>query len=113
MKQDRIPYQHISVHQVERDPQGIFEKIGSKWFHKTYYTSEKRTETRYSTFDIGVNDNEVAQNIVLQLESVFSGEVDHYIDYLTKGYYGPVETLQRRTTDEIRTAIAGLEEMRM
>lgn len=113
MKQDKIPYQYVSVRQVERDPEGLFEKIGSKWFHKTYYTSEKRTETRYSTFDIGVNDNEVAQNIVLQLAAVFSDTVDHYIEYLTKEYYGPVETLQRRTTGEIRTAIASLEEMRM
>ena len=60
-----------------------------------------------------INDHEVAQNIVLQLAAVFSDTVDHYIEYLTKGYYGPVETLQRRTTGEIRTAIASLEEMRM
>lgn len=113
MRQDRIPYEYVSVHQVSRDPSGLFEKIGSKFFKKEYYTTESRTQTRYSTFDVGVNDNEIAQNIVLQLGTVFSSTVEKYIEYLTKGYYEPVEKLQRKTTNEISTAIDNLKEMRM
>lgn len=113
MRQDRIPYEYVSVHQVSRDPSGLFEKIGSKFFKKEYYTTESRTQTRYSTFDVGVNDNEIAQNIVLQLGNVFSSTVEKYIEYLTKGYYEPVEKLQRKTTNEISTAIDNLKEMRM
>lgn len=113
MRQDRIPYEYTSVHQVPRDPSGLFEKAGKFFFNKQYYTTETRTETRYSTFDIGVNDNEIAQNIVLQLGTVFSDTIEKYIDYLTKGYYQPVEKLQRRTMNEIDTAISKLERMRM
>ena len=80
---------------------------------KEYYTSETRTETRYSTFDIGVNDNEIAQNIILQLGSIFSNTVEKYIEYLTKGYYEPIEILQRKTTNEIGAVITTLEGMRM
>ena len=81
--------------------------------NKEYYTSETRTETRYSTFDIGVNDNEIAQNIILQLGTIFSSTVESYIEYLTKGYYEPIEILQRKTTNEIEEAIKTLEGMRM
>lgn len=113
MRQDRISYEYVSVHQVHREPSGLIEKLGHKIFKKEYYTSESRTETRYSTFDVGVNDNEIAQNIVLQLGAVFSSTIEEYIEYLTKGYYEPVEKLQRKTINEISIAISNLEGMRM
>lgn len=113
MKQDRIAYEYTSVHRVSRPAEGLFEKIGEFLFNKQYYTSESRSETRYSTFDIGVNDSEIAQNIVLQLNTVFTTTVDEYIDYLTRGYYEPVEILDRRTSQEIDDAINKLIEMRM
>ena len=113
MRQDRIPYEYVSVHQVRRDPSGFFEKAAHVLLKKEYYTSETRTETRYSTFDIGVNDNEIAQNIILQLGSIFSNTVEKYIEYLTKGYYEPIEILQRKTTNEIGAVITTLEGMRM
>lgn len=112
MKQDRIAYQHQSVTKIQREPDGILEKIGAV-FGKTYSTSELTTETRYSTFDVGVNDNEIAQNIVLQLSTVFPDTVEKYMDSLTKGYYEPVEKLQKMTIEEIDRTISNLTEMRM
>ena len=113
MRQDRIAYEYESVHQVRRDPSGLLEKIGHMLFKTEYYTSETRTETRYSTFDIGVNDNEIAQNIILQLGTVFPSTVEKYIEYLVKGYYEPIETLQRQITNEIEATITKLKGMRM
>lgn len=112
MRQDKIAYEHTSVHTVRRDPQGIWEKIGG-FFGKEYYTSESRTEKRYRTIEMGVNDNEIAQNIVLQLGGVFSDTIDGYMEYLTQGYYEPVEILDRKTSQEITNAIGRLQEMRM
>ncbi len=112
MKQDRIAYKCKEVERVTRPPEGIIEHIGDL-FGKTYYTSKSRTVTRYSTFDIGVNDNEIARNIVLQLESVFSSSVDAYVDNLTRGYYEPVEILEKETTAEIARTVQKLAEMRM
>ncbi|WP_455719729.1 hypothetical protein [Agathobacter sp.] len=80
---------------------------------KSYYTSEQRSETRYSEFDIGVNDNEIAQNIVLQMGTVFSDTVERYMDFLTKSYYEPIEQLQRVTINSIGKTISNLKEMRM
>lgn len=113
MRQDRIPYEYASVIKVSRPPKGLLEKAGKIFFKKEYYTSESRTETRYSTFDIGVNDTDIANNIVLQLDTVFSSTIDNYVTYLTEGYYEPVEILERKTTAEIANAINQLEEMRM
>lgn len=113
MKQESIAYEHRSVHSIPRAPKGIGEKIGSKVFKKEYYTSETYSETRYSVFDIGVNDTEIASNILLQLNKVFAETVDEYIGHLTKGYYEPVENLEKQTTKEINIAIEALTAMRM
>lgn len=113
MRQDRIAYEYTSVHSVPRPPKGLLEKAGKFFFKKEYYTTESHTQTKYSTFDIGVNDSEIAQNIVIQLGTVFGSTIDGYINYLTQGYYEPVEILERKTTQEISNAINKLQGMRM
>ena len=113
MRQDRITYEHISVKSVSRAPEGLLEKLGQKFLHKTYYTTELKKELRDSVFDIGVNDSEVAQNITLQLGAIFSTTLDQYIEFLTESYYKPVEELQKRIIQEIKSAIFSLEGLRM
>ena len=113
MRKDSIAYEHTSVHQVPRPASGFLEKVGEKVFHKEYHTWESRTETRYSTFDIGVNDNDIATNIIRQLDAFFTSTVEQFISGLTKGYYEPVEILKEETTAEIEQTIHRLTEMRM
>ncbi|MDO4339110.1 MAG: 50S ribosome-binding GTPase [Eubacteriales bacterium] len=113
MQQDRIPYEYVSVRQVERDPSGFGEKALAFIFKKQFYTSETKTETKYSIFDIGVNDDEIAHNIVVQLDRICAETVKDYINYLVEGYYKPVEKLQRETVDLMNKAITALEGMRM
>ena len=84
MRQDRIPYEHISVIQTQRDPQGIFEHIGGL-FGKKYYTSEQKSEIRNIDYDLGVNDNEIAQNIVLELSKLFERNENVNVDSNCKG----------------------------
>lgn len=113
MRQDNIPYEYVSVRQVTRPAEGLWEKAGEFFLKKEYYTSYSKTETRFSTFDIGVNDNEIANNIVLQLGTVFESSINGYIEYLTKGYYEPIEILERKTTSAITSSIKQLEGMKM
>lgn len=113
MRQDRIPYNYVSIRRTPRPPEGVIEKLGGFIFKKTYYTSKSCTETRYSTFDIGVNDNEISNNIVLQLNNVFSSTVDNYIDSLIRVYYEPIEILESKTTDEIKNTVEKLRKMKM
>lgn len=109
MRQDKIAYQHVSVYDVERDPKTLWEHAGAFFFKKKYYTSESRTETRYSTFDIGVNDSEMAANIMTSLESVFQETVAAYINSLVSGYYEPIKALQTESMREISAAIRELQ----
>lgn len=108
MKQDKIAYQHVSVYKVPREPKGLFEKVGS-FFGKEYFTSSTSTETRYSTFDIGVNDSELAKSILASLESVFQVSVTDYIESLVNGYYEPIRALQTESIAVISAAVNELE----
>lgn len=113
MKKDTIAHKYKEVYSAERDPEGILENIGSKVFHKKYHTTKTKTRTEYSTFDIGINDNEILQNIMLQLTSVFNNSVNSYISSLINGYYKPVEELERQTTRELINTINKLLTLRM
>lgn len=113
MKRDTIAHKVKEVYSERRDPKGIVEHIGSKIFHKEYYTSKSRTRTEYSSFDIGINDNEILQNIMLQLNSVFNDSVNIYISSLVQGYYKPVEELEKQTTRELNNTINQLLKLRM
>ncbi len=108
MRQDKIAYQHVSVYKVRREPKGL-EHIPAFLFKKEYYTSHTSTETRYSTFDIGVNDSELAKSILASLESVFRDSVEDYIDSLVNGYYEPIRALQTESIAAISAAVSELE----
>lgn len=113
MKQDSIQYEYVSVYQVQRPPSGVFEKIGAKFFKKEYYTSKSRTEIKSSHFDIGVNDTEMAQNIMLKLDDVFRTGISAYIECLVDGYYKPIEELQNKSVLEISNTIHTLQALKI
>ena len=104
-RQESIPYEYVSVIEVPRPPRDLLEKAGEWLFKKKYYTSEQRTETRYSVFDVGINDTEVTQNIVLKLEEIFRDTVSQYVNKMMLSYYEPIEKLQQDSVAEIETAI--------
>ena len=104
-RQENIPYEYTFVTRESRRPEGIFEWFGAKFLHKEYYTSSSHTETRYSTFDIGVNDAEITQNIMFKLDDVFRNTVTKFISNIVSGYYQPIEDLQTKSVAEIQKAI--------
>jgi hypothetical protein len=108
MRQDHIPYEHVSVKTIIRPPKGLFEQIGHKFFNKEYYTTVSHKEIKFSDFDIGVNDSEIAQNIILKLNDIFNNTVSVYIDSIVSGYYKPIKELQKRSVDEISRAVERL-----
>ncbi len=113
MKQDKIAYEHVRVEQVQRDPRGFWEKAGALILNKTYYTSRSRTETRYSTFDIGVNDSDIAQNIMFKLEDIFRDVITSYIESIVDGYYRPIQELQTESVREIQKAVQRLDGLKL
>lgn len=112
-RQESIPYEYTFVTSESRPPEGVFERIGSKVFHKKYYTSYSHTETRYSTFDTGINDTEITQNIMLKLDDVFRNTVSQFIGSIVSGYYQPIEYLQAKSVEEIGKAIDELTALKL
>lgn len=112
-KQESIPYEYTVVTSDTRSPKGFFEWVGAKVFGKKYYTSDSHTETRYSTFDTGVNDTEITQNIMFKLGDVFKNTVSQFINALVGDYYQPIENLQRNSVAEIESAIRELNTLRL
>lgn len=112
-KQERIPYEYTFVTSQSRPPKGFIEWVGSNIFHKEYYTSVSRTETRYSTFDTGINDTEITQNIMFKLGDVFKNNVSQFINTLVSGYYQPIENLRRNSVAEIESAVRELDSLRL
>lgn len=112
-KQESIPYEYTFVTSKSRPPKGVLEWMGSKIFHKEYHTSVSRTEMRYSTFDTGINDAEITQNIMFKLGDVFKNTVSQFINTLVNGYYQPIENLQRDSVAEIENAIRELNSLKL
>jgi len=112
-RQESIPYEYTFVTSQTRPPSGFFELVGSKLFHKEYFTSVSNTETRYSTFDTGINDTEITQNIMFKLDDVFKNTVAQFINTLISGYYEPIEKLQRNSVAEIESAVRELNSLRL
>jgi Fe2+ transport system protein B len=112
-KQESIPYEYTFVTSQTRPPKGFWEHCGALIFDKKYYTSVSRTETRYSTFDIGINDTEITQNIMFKLGDVFKNTVSQFINTLISGYYQPIENLQRNSVAEIESAVRELNRLRL
>ncbi|HYE82378.1 MAG TPA: dynamin family protein [Clostridia bacterium] len=102
-KQDRIPYEFTEVYKERRDPNGIIEKV-SNFFGKEYYTSKTKTTTRYSTFDIGVNDQEILLSIMNQFDSLMRPEIESKINKIILDYFGQLEKLSMEITVKMQDA---------
>ena len=110
MKQESIAYKTQRVVSQQRDPRGLFEKIGSKVFKKTYYRDRVITETHYSTFDVGLNAAEVKGRILRQIDELFRSELDAFLSNLVNGYYQPIQDLNaqiRSIIENTTTALKG------
>lgn len=112
-QQDRISYEYSYVTTSSRPPQGLVEKFSAKFLRKEYTTSNMHTETRYSVFDIGINDTEITQNIMFKLNDVFRNTVSKFINEIVSGYYQPIENLQSKSVSEIENTISKLAALRL
>lgn len=113
VQQESIPYEYSYVIDIPRPPKGILEKLGAKFLHKEYHSSTSKTKTKYSTFDTGINDTEIMQNIVLKLDDVFRNAVQDYINNLVTGYYQPIEDLQKSCIVETQKAMDALSALKI
>ena len=107
MRQESIPYEYTWVEKERRDPEG-WEHIPA-FFGKKYYKYESHTEPRYSTFETGANDADVAQQMMSAVQQLCQDEIKSFIDSVVKGVYEPTRELEQKTTALIEEAIKDLE----
>lgn len=110
-KKDVIKYQVHTVNRVERDPDGLFEHIGS-FFGKSYYTARRETEERTQEIDLGVNEQQVINIAHGQLDKLFRTDVPDLMKKISDRYLEQVSKLLEASANEIQTAWQTLENLK-
>ena len=112
MRQDKISYTRTRVIEVERNPRGILENIGSHIFHKTYYRAKTIGETKEETIDLGVNVQEIQAKAHSSLEKILEKQAPQLIQEIIDYYSAPLREMQDEALDAIQTAEKELEQLK-
>lgn len=112
MRQDKISYTRTRVIEVERNPRGIWENIGSRIFHKTYYRAKTIGETKEETIDLGVNVQEIQAKAHSSLEKILEKQAPQLIQEIIDYYSAPLREMQDEALDAIQTAEKELEQLK-
>lgn len=112
MRQDKISYTRTRVIEVERNPRGIWENIGSRIFHKTYYRAKTIGETKEETIDLGVNVQEIQAKAHSSLEKILEKQAPQLIQEIIDYYSAPLREMQSKALAAIQTAEKELEQLK-
>ena len=112
MRQDKISYTRTRVIEVERNPRGIWENIGSRIFHKTYYRAKTIGETKEETIDLGVNVQEIQAKAHSSLEKILKKQAPQLIQEIIDYYSAPLREMQSKALAAIQTAEKELEQLK-
>ena len=112
MRQEKISYTRTRVIEVERNPRGIRENIGSRIFHKTYYRAKTIGETREKTIDLGVNVQEIQAKAHSSLEKILEKQAPQLIQEIIDYYSAPLREMQSKALAAIQTAEKELEQLK-
>ena len=102
MRQDKISYTRTRVIEVERNPRGILENIGSRIFH----------ETKEETIDLGVNVQEIQAKAHSSLEKILEKQAPQLIQEIIDYYSAPLREMQSKALAAIQTAEKELEQLK-
>lgn len=112
MRQEKISYTRTRVIEVERNPRGIRENIGSRIFHKTYYRAKTIGETKEETIDLGVNVQEIQAKAHSSLEKILEKQAPQLIQEIIDYYSAPLRKMQDKALAAIQTAEKELEQLK-
>ena len=113
MRQDTITHKYKEIDYVERDPHGLWEKAGHYFLGKTYYTTKTRTRTEYININLGVNLQEVMQDIRNRIDSIFAEKVPSVMKEIADNFIAPVLKVRGNAGRSIQTAIRELESLKI
>ena len=111
MRKDRIEYEERYVNRVERDPEKFSEHI-FHFFGKRYYKLKMETRRKYSTIELGMNDQQIIQGARDQVECLFEEEVPRILKVVSSSVVEPMIRLQENSSICIQDTQRELEQMR-
>lgn len=112
MQTESISYKQEYVETKRRAPRGLFENLGSFFFKREYFENSTRTVTKYSTFDVGINESEIWSAVNSQINIYFEDNVEIQIKELINMYFTPIKELQNKSVNLIDNTIQKLLEIR-
>ena len=112
MRQDTISYEWKETYSKERDPDGIWENIKS-WFGTKYYTTGTRTHTKTQTIDLGVNLQQVLQEVRAGIDAIFAEKVPEILRRICDSFIAPVSKMRDNADKGIESAIRELEGLKI
>ena len=104
MRQDTISYEWQETYSKERDPDGIWEHVKS-WFGTKYYTTGTRTHTKTQTIDLGVNLQQVLQEVRAGIDAIFADKVPEILQRICDNFIAPVSKMRDNADKSIESAI--------
>ncbi len=111
MRTDKIEYTVKEARRVERDPNGLFENIAS-FFGKKYYTTHTADVTKYSTIELGVNEQQIIALVKDQINMLFEEEVPTMMKKISSHFIAPIIEVQETASSSIHKTIAVLENLK-
>ena len=100
-KTAQISHTYTESHLVSRPPDGLWENIRS-FFGKEYYRTEKSTQTKYQTVELGTNLDEFLDNLMPQAEQYAKSQADEYLTNLRESYFIKRENFANNMREEIK-----------
>lgn len=111
MRTDTIEYTIKEVRRVEREPKGILEHIGSL-FGKTYFGHTAKDVKKYSSIQLGVNEQQTMALARDQLNILFEEAVPGLMEKIGNHFMEPIVELQQKASRSIRGAAQTLERLK-
>lgn len=112
MQQGTVTQTRKERYRERRNPNFGIEWIGETFFDKTYYRTVTKTSTEEVSFDIGINEVEIRQNIMAQIDTTIAEIIESMFGSIFANYYTPVKELEQHISNEIKKTITTLEELK-
>ena len=113
MHKDAITYSYTEVDYVERDSHGFWKKVSYYIFDTRYYTPKEKDRKRTLNVNLGVNLQEVMQEVRAGIDSIFADKVLEIMKRIADDFIAPIAQVRENVQRQIKTAVRELESLKV
>ncbi|MEG2893051.1 MAG: dynamin family protein [Clostridium sp.] len=111
-KYETINYDIYEMKTITRDPKGLFEKIGSMIFGKTYSDTKTVKSTQSKQVDIGDNYNDIVNTIWHDVETQVSKIIDIEVTKIEEQYFNEITDILNNFLSKLRDLKTKLDQLK-